>query len=221
MPRPSGRRCTGLSVKPGNGCETMPFRVRSVVLQANMFIWMSGRSNRWSLSRRRRRRRGRCRTSVPCGTARTAPRRRCGAAGCAASSFRVIGLRALVGQVGVEVVVQVVADRQVAYARDAHRLQVRGGSDAGQQQQLRRAVDAAGDDDLAACARGLAARRGVVFDADRAAVLDQQAGGVRLGLHHEVRAACGPGRDRRRRCSSGGRCWSWSGRSRRPPVSRR
>ena len=76
---------------------------------------------------------------------------------------------------------------------DAHVLQMLRRAQAGQQQQLRRAVGAAGHDDLAACARGAAACRRVVFDADRAVVLDQHARGVGAGAHHQVgrvRAGC-------------------------------
>ena len=59
----------------------------------------------------------------------------------------------------------------------------------GKLQQLRRAVDAAGDDDLAARPRGLMPGRRVVFDPDRAAVLEQDAGGVRVGRDGQVLTA--------------------------------
>jgi len=84
-------------------------------------------------------------------------------------------------------VVQVGADRgQVAHHPDAHLLQMRARSDTRQQQQLRRAVDAARDDHLAPGAGRLETLRRPVFDADRAAVLDQDAGCVRVGRDGEV-----------------------------------
>ena len=71
-------------------------------------------------------------------------------------------------------VVQVGADRgQIVHDVDAHLLEMRAGPDARQQQQLRRAVDAAGDDHLAPGARRLEAARRAVLDADGAAVLDR------------------------------------------------
>ena len=51
-----------------------------------------------------------------------------------------------------------------------------------QHQELRRAVDAARDNDLAVGARRLEAVGRAVFDADGAAVLDQHAGGVRRAM---------------------------------------
>ena len=48
VPRPSGRRCTGLIVKPGNGCGTMPVLARSSVLHSKILSWISGRSSRGS-----------------------------------------------------------------------------------------------------------------------------------------------------------------------------
>ena len=53
--------------------------------------------------------------------------------------------------------------RHVAHHRDAHVLQMLRRAQPGQQQQLRRAIGAAGDDHLAARARGAAALRGVWY----------------------------------------------------------
>ena len=86
-------------------------------------------------------------------------------------------------------VVQVAADaRHVLDHRDAVLVQVLRWPYARQHQQLRRAVDAARDDDLAVGARRLEAVGRAVFDADGAAVLDQHAGGVRRGGDGEVLA---------------------------------
>ena len=76
--------------------------------------------------------------------------------------------------------------RHVAHHRDAHVLQMLRRPEPGQQQQLRRAVGAAGHDDLAAGAGGAAAFRRLVLDADGAVVLDQHARRMRAGAHHQV-----------------------------------
>ena len=87
-------------------------------------------------------------------------------------------------------VVQVGADRgQVAHHGHAHLLQMRARPDARQQQQLRRAVDAARDDHLSPGAGRLEALRRPVLDADGAAVLDQDAGRVRVRRDDEVLSA--------------------------------
>src|SRR3984893_11283232 len=65
----------------------------------------------------------------------------------------------------------------------------RGGPEPGKLQQLRRAVDAAGDDDLAARPCGLWPTRCMVFDPDGAAALEQDAGGVRIGCDGQVLTA--------------------------------
>ena len=99
-------------------------------------------------------------------------------------------LRAAEHQVGVEVVVQVLADAgHVADHRDAELAQEIGRAEPGKLQQLRRAVNAAGDDDLAARPCGLRPARRMVFDADRAAALEQDAGGVRIGRDGQVLTA--------------------------------
>src|SRR5436189_158138 len=64
--------------------------------------------------------------------------------------------------------------------------------------QPRVAVDAAGDDDLTPALRGAQTLGRVVFDADRAAVLDQDAGRLRVGGNRQIgaglcRAQIGPG----------------------------
>src|SRR5260370_330008 len=64
-----------------------------------------------------------------------------------------------------------------------------GGAEPGELQQLRRAVDPAGNDDLAARPCCLRPTRRVVFDADRAAALEQDAGGVRVRRNGQVLAA--------------------------------
>ena len=85
-------------------------------------------------------------------------------------------------------VVQMLADPfHVAHHRDAELLQQFARAEPRQLQQLRRAVDAAGDDDLAPGKGGLAALRRMVFDADRAAALEQDAGRMRLGRDGQVR----------------------------------
>src|SRR4051794_1979092 len=63
---------------------------------------------------------------------------------------------------------------------------MRGGPDSRQQQQLRRAVDAARDDNLSLGAGSLEAVRRPVFDADGAAVLDEDAGRVRVRRDDQV-----------------------------------
>ena len=42
VPRPSGRKCTGLNVKAENGCGLIPVRSRSSALHPNMLICRSG-----------------------------------------------------------------------------------------------------------------------------------------------------------------------------------
>src|SRR3984893_4321373 len=63
------------------------------------------------------------------------------------------------------------------------------GPEPGELQQLRRAVNSAGDDDLAPRPCGLRPTRSVIFDPDRAARLEQDAGGVRIGLDGQVLTA--------------------------------
>ncbi len=65
------------------------------------------------------------------------------------------------------------------------RQQVRGAK-AGELQQVRRTVGAAGDDHLAAHARGLQPLRRAVLDTDGTTVLDQHARGMRLGDDGQV-----------------------------------
>ena len=97
------------------------------------------------------------------------------------------GLRQAIGAVGVEVIVQVGADpRHFADHGDAEFVQQVGGAEAGKLQQVRRSVGAARDDHLAARACRAQSLRRAVFDADRAAVLDQHARGVSLGDDGEV-----------------------------------
>src|ERR1700693_775791 len=52
VPRPSGARWTGAMEMPGNGWEMIPAAVRSIVLQAEILNWRSGRSRRLSLRTR-------------------------------------------------------------------------------------------------------------------------------------------------------------------------
>ena len=63
------------------------------------------------------------------------------------------------------------------------------GSDAGQQQELRRAVNAAGDDHFAPGSRHLHATGRAELDANGAAVLDDDPCRMRVRLDHEVRPA--------------------------------
>ena len=96
-------------------------------------------------------------------------------------------------QIGVEMVVQVGPDRRhVAHHRDAHVLQVLRRPQAGQQQQLRGAVGAAGHDDLAAraCAVWRPSRR-LIFDAGGAVALDQHDFG-RMGAGADLQVGAGP-----------------------------
>ena len=76
--------------------------------------------------------------------------------------------------------------RHVADHGHAQVLQVLRRTQARQQQQLRRAVGAAGYDDFAPRPGGAAAFARVVFDADRAFVLDQHARRLGAGAHHQV-----------------------------------
>src|SRR5208282_659604 len=103
-------------------------------------------------------------------------------------------LRAAPYQVGVEMVVQILAHPgHVADHRDPELAQELGRAESGKLQQLRRTVDAAGDDDLASHPRGHMPGRRVIFDPDRAVVLEQNAGGVCVGRDRQVlTAACRP-----------------------------
>jgi ABC-type amino acid transport substrate-binding protein len=86
-------------------------------------------------------------------------------------------------------VLQVGADVGVfARHRNAERLEERAGADAGQLQQLRRGDGAGGEDDLAIGARLLLAAILLVFDADGAGALEQDAGGERVGLDADIAA---------------------------------
>ena len=89
-------------------------------------------------------------------------------------------------------VMQVGADGgHVADHCDAHVLQMLCGTKARQQQKLRRAIGTTRHNDLAARAGGLAALRGMEFDADRTVVLDQHARRMRAGADHQIGAlAC-------------------------------
>ena len=89
-------------------------------------------------------------------------------------------------------VVQVGADGgHVADHRDAHVLQMLCGAETRQQQKLRRAIGTTRHNDLAARASGLAALRGMEFDADRTVVLEQHARRMRAGADHQIGAlAC-------------------------------
>src|SRR5215469_16937680 len=83
------------------------------------------------------------------------------------------GLDRAPGDIRIEVVVKVGADRsEVVSDLDTHLVQMVTRSDAGQQQELRRAVNAAGDDHLALGPGDLHATGRVVLDANGAAILD-------------------------------------------------
>ncbi len=91
------------------------------------------------------------------------------------------------------VVAEVPADRgQVVDAIDPHRLQRFGVADARKQQEMGRAVGAGADDHLASGGQTPFRTARLHLDADRAALLDQDAEGRRLGKHGEIRPA--PGR---------------------------
>ena len=157
----------------------MPLRVRSAVLQADMLIWISGRSSPGSLRRK-----------APANRPVVAmyPLRVNKALSAPASNRRGRLSRQIVQadrfvnrqrRVDVEMVVQLGADPgHVAHHRNAHVLKQSAGPQPRQLQQMRRAVGAAGDDHLAARARGAQSLRRAVFDADGAAVLDQHARGM-------------------------------------------
>src|SRR5262245_42366408 len=82
------------------------------------------------------------------------------------------GLVRFPGDERVEVVVQVGADREIAIDVDAYLPEMLAGPDPRQHQQLRRAIDATRDHDLAAAARSLQPLRRAELDTDRTLVLD-------------------------------------------------
>ena len=154
-----GRRCTGLSVKPGNGCEMMPSRValdRAPGGHVHLQVRPLQRADRCARARRRYRPLldiGPPRHSAYCAPATIWRGMLC------CRSFSVTALRDAPGAVGVEMVVQVGADAGMSCTTAMPMsLQMLRRTDARQQQQLRRAVGAAGDDHLAAGARGARAR---------------------------------------------------------------
>ncbi len=84
-------------------------------------------------------------------------------------------------------IVQVGTDGgHIAHDLDTHVLQVLGRSKSGQQQKLRRAVGAAGNDHFDACRGGSAAFGSRVFDAGGPVVGEQHAGGMRAGADSQV-----------------------------------
>ena len=90
--------------------------------------------------------------------------------------------------IGVEMVAETGADAgQVPHRLDAHFGEMLGRADAGELEQVGRAERAAGDDDFAPRPRPLGPRQRLVFDARRAAVLDQQAARLGGGLDVQVR----------------------------------
>src|SRR5690606_21362652 len=112
-----------------------------------------------------------------------------------AVQLRVIVVGVVAGAFGdheqVEMVLHVGADAgQVVYRFYADRFQVVGRTDAGLHQQLRRADGAAADDHLALGADDPRLRSRLLdgFHADRAAVLDDDAGRQHAGAHGEVPA---------------------------------
>ena len=202
VPRPSGCRCTGDEAEGGEGLRhhavAVPLLDRPgehVDLQVRPLQPLVAAHQRADIEAHAGQRPGAAEGVLHAG--QDAPRQ---------AVDQVVhgdGLGALVGDVGVEVVVQVAADaRHVLDHRDAVLLQMLGRAEARQHQQLRRAVDAARDDDLAAGARRPEAVGRAVFDADRAAVLDQHAGGVRRGGDGEVLALLAPRADRPSRSTS-------------------
>ena len=99
-------------------------------------------------------------------------------------------LRAAHHDADLHVVLEIVPDaRRVQHDVDAVLAQEVGGSDAGELEQLRRVVGAARQHDL--LARAGAAQRGAlpVFDADRAAALEQHALAERAGFDLEIATA--------------------------------
>src|SRR6185437_6203803 len=93
------------------------------------------------------------------------------------------------GDIRIEVVVQVGADRsEVVRDLDTHLVQMATRSDAGQQQKLRRAVNATGDDHLALGPGDLHTTGRAELDANGAAVLDDDACRMRVRPDHQVPA---------------------------------
>ena len=92
-----------------------------------------------------------------------------------------------------QMVLQILADRQIDDRLDAHLAQMRGRADAGQHQQLRRVEGAAGEDHLAlGVDRDASPLSLTIFDAGRARALHHHAGRMRAGLDREIGAACAP-----------------------------
>src|SRR6516225_10383582 len=99
------------------------------------------------------------------------------------------GLGRAPGDPRIEMVVQVGADgSEVVRDLDTHLVQMITRPDAGQQQELRRAVNAAGDNHLALGPSDLHATRRAELDANGAAVLDDYTCRMRVRLDHQVPA---------------------------------
>src|SRR5215469_2086119 len=99
------------------------------------------------------------------------------------------GLGRAPGDIRIEVVVQVGADRsEVVRDLDTHLVQMVTRSDAGQQQELWRAENAAGDNHLALGPSDLHATGRAELDANGAAVLDDDSCRMRVQLDHQVPA---------------------------------
>ena len=89
--------------------------------------------------------------------------------------------------VDVEMILQILADaRQVEHHRHAERAQLAGRTDAGEEQKLRRVDRAAGEHHFLSGSNSVPPAAACIFDADRAAVLDEVARRLRLGEDGEV-----------------------------------
>jgi hypothetical protein len=91
----------------------------------------------------------------------------------------------------VDVILEVLPDRQVSPGLDAVGLQFRGHADAGQHQQLRGVVGACRDDHLPVGEYLSGFVVPLVFDPDRPAAVEQDPAGLRVGNDLEVRAIHG------------------------------